>query len=315
MKAYRLLAVVAALAAMTVLFGGCSGNFAQTLPSPDGVPAGLDTRFPLLNTSTQTPITGANAGNFTVEEKPAGAADTEYRTARVTSLVEDTQTSGGQYNVALVLDRSGSMSGSRINDLKAAATEFVNLLGDNDQVEIVSYDDVITVEQTFTSDKALLNAAISGLYARNLTASWSAANKGLQDVAALQSTGYKAVMLMTDGDDNSSSITLAQLIANANAADVPIYCVAFQAPSTAEANLQQLATSTGAMAWFPFDAASISAAFAEFQQVVSGGYHIYWRSNFEPGDRIDARITYNGSGGPIVISFTNIEVPAGDPAP
>lgn len=310
MKAYRLVTVVAALAALAVLFGGCSGDFAQTLPSPDGIPAGLDTRLPLVNQQTQTPITGATPGQFTIEEKPAGAADSEYRSARVTNLIEDTSTTGGQYNVALVLDRSGSMSGSKINDLKAAATEFVNLLGANDQVEIVSYDDIITVEQTFTSDKALLNAAIARIYARGLTASWSAAQRGLDDVVALQRSGYKAVMLMTDGDDNSSSITLQQLISNANAADVPVYCVGFQAPTTAQANLQQLATSTGAMAWFPFDAASISAAFAEFQQVVSGGYQIFWNSNFEPGDRIDARITYNGPGGPITTFRTNIEVPA-----
>lgn len=309
-SACRVVTVLAAIGALSLLIAGCGGGFAPTLPSPDGPPPGaLDTRFPLTNPSNQQPITGATARQFTVEERPAGSTETPFASARVTRLVEETQQASSQYNVALVLDRSGSMSGEKIADLRDAATQFVNQMRDDDQAEIISFASDFRIDQTFTSDKALLLSAISGIFAGGGTQAWDAAKMGLDDVIALSRSGRKAVMLMTDGVTGGDTITLDQLVADANAAAVPIFCVGFQAPTEAELALQDLASRTGALAWFPFDASSIAAAFAEFQQALQGGYEIFWISNFQPGERIDARITYNGPGGPIVIMRSNIAVP------
>lgn len=313
-SACRVATVLAAIGALGLLIAGCGGGFAPTLPSPDGPPPGaLDTRFPLTNPSTEQPITGATRNQFTVEERPAGSTETPFASARVTRVVEETQQASSQYNVTLVLDRSGSMSGQKIIDMRDAATQFVDLMRDDDQVEIISFASSFRVDQAFTSNKDLLRSAISGISASGGTQAWDAAKKGLDDVIALSRSGRNAVMLMTDGVTGSDSITLTQLIADANAAAVPIFCVGFQAPTQAETELQQLASGTGALAWFPFDAASIAAAFGEFQQALQGGYEIFWISNFQPGERIDARITYNGPGGPIVIMRSNIAVPV--PAP
>jgi len=142
-----------------------------------------------------------------VVEKATGAPDSEYRSAKPTKLLEETTQQAGQYNVVLVLDRSGSMSGTMAL-LKTAANEFVDEMRANDMVEIVDYDDVIT--------------AINSLYARDLTATWDAAMKALQDLNALSRTGRKAIMLMTDGDDNSSSNDVDDVIALANANNIQV---------------------------------------------------------------------------------------------
>lgn len=305
-RAYRIFGLTAALGILIFMLVGCGGGYSPTLPSPDRTPGTLVAGFPLTG-SGGTPITGAKLSQFTVEEKATGAPDTEYRSAKPTKLVEETTQQAGQYNVVLVLDRSGSMSGT-MGMLQDAANDFVDLMRADDMVEVIDYDDVITVTQSFTTDKALLHTAINSLYARDLTATWDAAMKALQDLNALSRTGRKAIMLMTDGDDNSSSNDVDDVIALANSSNIKVFCLGLGSGADMT-GLSKAASQTGALAWNPFDAAAISAAFAEFQEAVVGGYQLTWRSTFEPGDYIDARITYKGAGGPKVITRTNIAVP------
>jgi hypothetical protein len=121
-----------------------------------------------------------------------------------------------------------------------------------------SFEDSWWSAHPLTSDKPLPHAAISGIYVGGGTKAWDAATQGLENVNAPSRSGRKAVMLMADGDAYGDSITLGQL------------------------------------ARFPFDAAGIVAAFPEFRQAHQGGYQILWRSNYQPGERIDVIITYNG---------------------
>ncbi len=320
-QTHRIAGVLVVLAVMAVLFAGCSGSNAPTLPSPDGPGAGNPSAGFNLISSTGGQIQTATIANFKVEEKAAGAPDGEYQTAKILNLTKDFSTSSGQYNVVLVLDHSGSMGygpTSKLQQMKEAARQFVDLMRPADNVEIVLFDDEWAVLQPFTlgdsAGKTALKAAIDSISWGGATAAWSAAQQGVDDLIALTRTGRDAVMLMTDGEDNSSipdsATALANLITSAKGAGIPVYCVGFQAPDDAVVDLQRLADNTGALAWFPFDAASIAAAFAEFSEAVQGGYHIYWRSRFNPGDLIDARITYTGPGGPIVINRTNMAVPS-----
>jgi VWFA-related protein len=309
-RAYRIFGLTAALGILIFVLGGCGGGYSPTLPSPDRTPGTLVTGFPLTG-SGGAPITGAKLNQFTVVEKATGAPDSEYRSAKPTKLVEETTQQSGQYNVVLVLDRSGSMSGT-MDLLKVAANEFVDDMRANDMVEVVDYDDMITVTQAFTTDKALLHTAINSLYARDLTATWDAAMKALQDLNALSRTGRKAIMLMTDGDDNSSSNDADDVIALANANNIQVFCLGIGSGANMT-EMMRVASQTGALAWSAYDAAGISAAFAEFQEAVVGGYQFYWRTTFDPGDTIDVKITYNGPGGPIEIMRTNVAVPLEEP--
>ena len=163
MKTHKLLTVLASLAAVVVLFAGCSGDFAQTLPSPDGVPAQSNVRFPLQD-SQGADIRNARVAQFTLEERPNGTTDA-YQTARITRLIETGGTTVTQANVLLNLDVSGSMGGQRIIDMRAAARLFVSLMRPIDQTEIQAFASSWDTRQAFTSDQSLLNAAIDTLNA------------------------------------------------------------------------------------------------------------------------------------------------------
>lgn len=83
-------------------------------------------------------------------------------------------TTGSEVSVGLVLDRSGSMSGTPLNDLKTAATTFVNLMQPNDKGEVISFESVVTIDQSYTTDKNALITAINNIAEGNMTSLYDA---------------------------------------------------------------------------------------------------------------------------------------------
>ncbi|NSW56075.1 MAG: VWA domain-containing protein [Armatimonadetes bacterium] len=307
MKTHKLLTVLASLAVLAFL-AGCSGDFAQTLPSPDGVPAQSNIRFPLQDDQGND-IRGAKLNQFALQERPSGTTD-PYRTARVTRLIETGGTTVTQANVMLNLDVSGSMaSGSRIESMRDAAKLFVSLMRTNDRTAIQQFDDQWNLVVDFTSDKAALTTAIDTLYPDGLTAIWSSSMDALAHLAQDSAPGAKALVVMTDGEDNSSSHTHTDLINEAKRLGIPIYCIAFQVPSqTAEDNLRQVAVETGGQYFEPATQQDLQDAFFAVSQSTQASYQLFWNSNYAPGSLVDISVTYSGPGGPITFERKNVTV-------
>lgn len=304
MKTHKLLTVLASLAAVVVLFAGCSGDFAQTLPSPDGVPAQSNIRFPLQD-SQGADIRNARLAQFTLEERPSGTTDA-YQTARITRLIETGGTTVTQANVLLNLDVSGSMGGQRIIDMRAAARLFVSLMRPIDQTEIQAFASSWDTRQAFTSNQTLLNAAIDTLNASGGTNAWDSGLAGLERLNSLSAPGLKALVIMSDG---ASSGNLDAMIARAIELGIPIFTIAFQLDGeAARAAMQRAADETGGQFYTPVTEQDLRDAFFSVSQSVQGNYQIFWRSNFDPGSRVDIRITYRGVTPPVVTERTGIIV-------
>ncbi|MCK5662213.1 MAG: VWA domain-containing protein, partial [Thiotrichaceae bacterium] len=120
-------------------------------------------------------------------------------------------------NIALVLDRSGSMHGQKIQRAKEAAIMAIDYLDSQDILSIVSYDDRIDVlvPATKMSDKANIAAAIRRLTARGSTALFAGVSKGGDEVQKfLDKNRVNRVILLSDGIANvgpSSPYALGQL--------------------------------------------------------------------------------------------------------
>ena len=297
MRANRLPILFAGLAALAIVLAGCSGNHAPTLPTPD-VGGNANSRFSLELTGQGGPITGATLGQFTVQERACGSADA-FRPAQPTQLIETVGEEINQANVVLNLDRSGSMSGE-MGALKDAAKLFVSLMRAVDLTQIMSFNSSWGVDQTFTSDQGLLNAAIDGISAGGGTNAWDSGAQGIADLVALAAPGIKALVIMSDG---ASSGDLQGLIDAANAASIPIYTIALGLTpgSQAEADMRRAADDTGGQFFAPATAQQLEDAFFQVSQALQGRYQIFWNSTFDAGTFVEVRITYNGPGGPIVI--------------
>lgn len=105
-------------------------------------------------------------------------------------------------NIAIVIDRSGSMQGDKIKQAREAARAAVNRLNGNDIVSIVAYDDTVSVvvPATKASDRAAINAGIDKIQADGSTALFAGISKGAEEVRKFISRDrVNRIILLSDG--------------------------------------------------------------------------------------------------------------------
>ncbi len=120
-------------------------------------------------------------------------------------------------NIALVLDRSGSMKGEKIQQAKRAALAAIDRLRDDDIVSVVTYDTNVRVlvPATKASDRESIRQAIEGIQADGNTALFAGVSKGAAEVRKFRDDKHvNRIILLSDGLANvgpSSPSELEQL--------------------------------------------------------------------------------------------------------
>ncbi|MGH2753854.1 MAG: vWA domain-containing protein, partial [Actinomycetota bacterium] len=103
-------------------------------------------------------------------------------------------------NLALVIDRSGSMAGPKLDQTKAAAEYLVRRLGPQDRLALVTYDDEIELRASLgVCDHETLIAHIRSIWpggSTNLSGGWL---KGVEELRRADGDGVRKVLLLTDG--------------------------------------------------------------------------------------------------------------------
>ncbi len=165
--------------------------------------------------------------------------------------------------VGLVLDASGSMGPSRSMVIAAAMT-FSKAMNPQDEFFVLGFNEHIHTplppDKPFTSSEPTLRIAlVQAIKARGQTAVYNAVNAGL-DYVQNGRFERQVLIVLSDGGDNASSITKAQVLANAQASNAVIYTIALVDPMDSEADpgfLRQLSDATGGVAFKPKDAEDI----------------------------------------------------------
>ena len=121
-------------------------------------------------------------------------------------------------NLAIVIDKSGSMSGQRIEKAREAAILAVNMLNENDTLSIVAYDSKarVIVPATKVDNKLRIIGLINeNIYAEGGTALFAGLSKGIKQVEnQLTKDKVNRIILLSDGQANigpSSVDELSQL--------------------------------------------------------------------------------------------------------
>jgi VWFA-related protein len=113
----------------------------------------------------------------------------------------------GFISTMLVMDVSGSMEvEGKLDSAKAAAHEFVSRMRSQDQAGLISFNTQTEVVQGLTSNKETLDEAIDSLVADDDTAMYDALMVAVQQLEEVG--GRKAIIVLTDGLDNSSSANI-----------------------------------------------------------------------------------------------------------
>ena len=105
-------------------------------------------------------------------------------------------------NVAIVLDRSGSMNGEKIDRAKEAARMAVGLLDERDIVSVVAYSDTVSVlvPATRATDRRFIQERIASIYADGSTALFAGVSKGADELFKFfDSNRVNRVILLSDG--------------------------------------------------------------------------------------------------------------------
>ena len=117
-------------------------------------------------------------------------------------------------NIAIVLDKSGSMQGDKLYHAKKAAIMAINRLGTNDIVSVVSYDSRVNVvvPATKASDTARIARSIQQIEASGNTALFAGVSKGSQELRKfLDMNKVNRVILLSDGLANVGPSTPNEL--------------------------------------------------------------------------------------------------------
>ena len=182
--------------------------------------------------------------------------------------------------VGLLIDSSGSMAPNR-NLVIAASMAFTKAMNPQDEFFVMGFNEQIHAplprEKPFTnSEPALRVALVQAIKARGQTAIYNAVNAGLDYV---QKGGFErqVLIVVSDGGDNASAVTRAQVLANAQASNAVIYTIALVDPMDPEAVpgfLRQLSESTGGVAFRPKNADEIEEILQRVAQDIRNMYTI-----------------------------------------
>jgi Ca-activated chloride channel family protein len=177
-------------------------------------------------------------------------------------------------NVAIVLDRSGSMSGRKIEEAKRAAIMAIERLRDDDIVSVVTYQSTgnVLVPATKLHDREAVRAAIRRIRAGGNTALFAGVSKGARELRKfLDRNRVNTLLLLSDGLANvgpSSPGELAQLGASLGREGIAVTTIGLGLRYN-EDLMTRLAMASDGNHFFVEDERDLEAAFAtEFSDAV-----------------------------------------------
>lgn len=126
-------------------------------------------------------------------------------------------------SVGLVFDESGSM-GYKLRTAQDAATQFMKTMNSNDEAFLVVFSDTARLATDFTSNPDDIQNALTTAQPGGLTAMLDAINVAVGEMKQAKNP-RKAIVIISDGGDNNSRYTSAQIEALVREADVQIYAM------------------------------------------------------------------------------------------
>ncbi len=124
-------------------------------------------------------------------------------------------------SAGLLVDTSGSM-GAKIQISRDAVSQFLKTMDAHDEACLIEFGDRPQVAASFSSDAKLIESKLSEVEPQGLTALLDAVSMGLEEMRKAKNT-RKALIIISDGGDNNSRYSEAQIKDLVRQADVQVY--------------------------------------------------------------------------------------------
>ena len=189
--------------------------------------------------------------------------------------------------VGLLIDASSSVR-DRFKFEQESAVEFLNqtVRLRYDQAFVVGFDVTPEVTQDFTDDTEKLANGVRKLRPGGGTAMFDALYYACRDKLMKKTQNgptRRAIVLLSDGEDNQSHVTREEAIEMAQRAEAIVYAISTNVSGTKDKGdkvLERIADATGGRAFFPFQIRDVANAFAEIQDELRSQYAV----SYKPAD-------------------------------
>jgi VWFA-related protein len=225
----------------------------------------------------------------------------------------------GPLTTMLLIDNSGSMNFvGKLDSAKAVAKEYLNQMRSGDQAGVIAFNTKVSVIQDVTTDRDALAKAIDSITARDDTAVYDALSTAIDILNPL--SGRKAIIVMTDGMDNSSKTTPEEVLGRIGFGGLSISTVGFGQMSEGEdqtdkykgideTTLRLIAETAGGQYGFAEDKAQLSVLYDQMRRALQSEAVISYDTPLSLRDGVQRALTvtlsdrFIGVGGKSQTSF------------
>ncbi len=189
-------------------------------------------------------------------------------------------------SMGMLIDNSGSMRDKRAA-VNTAALDMVKASNPQDEAFIVNFSDEAFIDQDFTSDINKLRDGLAHIDSKGGTALYDAVVASADQLAKNAKRPKQVLLIVTDGEDNASSLNLEQTIRRIQDLEGPVvYSIGLlfgdegggREARRAKRALQMLSNETGGIAYFPHSLAEVDQICAEVAHDIRNQYTIGYHS-------------------------------------
>ncbi|BDC47824.1 hypothetical protein F183_A01400 [Bryobacterales bacterium F-183] len=207
-----------------------------------------------------------------------------FESKKEQSILEFTAETNLPLRLGILIDTSNSIR-DRFRFIQDAASEFLKsvMRPEQDRAVLVSFDTSAQMISDLTGDIEKLEKGVRNLRPGGGTALYDAIYYACRDKLILDQPRHKfrrALVILSDGDDNQSRYTREQALEMAQKSDVVIYAISTNTTkieNDGDKLLRYLAKETGGMAFFPFKVEDLEQSFTNIANELRSQYNILYR--------------------------------------
>ncbi|WP_180538969.1 VWA domain-containing protein [Nevskia soli] len=204
-------------------------------------------------------------------------------------------------SMGIIIDSSGSMRDKRAK-VQSAAITLVKDSNKEDEVFIVNFNDEAFLDMDFTSDIKKMEQGLSKIDSRGGTAMRDALRMSIDHLKEKGKRDKRVLLVVTDGDDNASMVSLENLTREAQSSDVLIYAIGLlsedekREAKRAKRALVTLTEATGGMAFFPKEVSDVEQIAHEVAKDIRNQYTLGYTPPGSDGAYHTVKVTVNAPG-------------------
>nr|MDP9121816.1 VWA domain-containing protein [Acidobacteriota bacterium] len=187
-------------------------------------------------------------------------------------------------SLGIVIDTSGSMASSLGEAERAASSFLKRLIRQGDHCFTLTFSDRPVVRMPLTDDAAAAIRSLDHLQAVGETSIHDALVHSLYYFRGMR--GQKAIVLLSDGDDNSSQLTFDEALEYTRRSGVSIYTIGLRIPITSQqirSKLNRLGDVSGGRTFFVSKAEELAEVYGQIERELRSRYLLAFQSTRPPG--------------------------------